>query len=453
MPSRRDTLLYWSIFAAGCAIALCVWSRSPGVPVDDEIAHLVIARNAWHYPELILHIWGRVGNTLIYMIPALFGLIGARLGALLMSAATVLVTTATARQLGVRRLYLIPLFLWFQPWFPSYGFTAITEIPFLLIMALGMYGFVSKRYALLALCIGWLPLIRHEGVLLTGIVFLYLLWKHQWRAALLAFAPLVVYNVVFELALRMPLADSPLGVYFNSQPTTAYGSGPWLAYIPYLIWETGYPICFWALIGIYVVIRRRIRGTEYLLLYLSYLVIHSILYHFGLFGSGGYGFFILPLAPAGALLAALGVEALLELVSRAFPRAPARARRSIPIIAATAILIPVLIMIQYVTPWKLDPTQSAVIEAVAWAQAREIAPTAVIAPNIWFTFAYAYAYPWQPGDIWSACRDLNSAAAGTILIWDAHYASDCGYTPTPISPQWKEVARFGYNQVVILKKL
>ncbi len=453
MPSRRDTLLYWSIFAAGCAIAISVWSRSPGVPVEDEIAHMVIARNAWHYPELILHIWGRVGNTLIYLIPALFGLIGARFGALLMSAATVLVTTATARKLGVKRLYLIPLFLWFQPWFPSYGFTAITEIPFMLIMALGMYCFVSERYALFGLCVGWLPLIRHEGILLTGMVFLYLLWKHRWRAALLTFVPIFIYNVIFELAFRMPLADSPIGVYFNSQPTTAYGSGPLLAYIPYLIWETGYPIFFWALVGITLVIRRRVRGAEYLLLYLSYLVIHSVIYHFGLFGSAGYGFFILPLAPASALLAALGVETLLKLVRRSFPRASARGRQAVQIVAATAIVIPLLIVIQYLTPWKLDPTQSAMIAAAHWAQERDIAPTAVIAPNIWFTFEYAYHYPWKPSDIWSDCRDLNTVVSGTILVWDAHYSSDCGYSPTPISNQWKEVAHFDDNQVVILKKL
>ena len=262
----RTRILYWLIFIVGCLLTVYAWSQSPGTPVEDEIAHLVIARNAWHYPELILHIWGRVGNTLIYMLPSLFGLNGARFSALLMSALTVLVTTASARKMGLQRLYLIPLFLWFQPWYPSFGFTAITEIPFLLILALGMYFYLSNRMTPLALCIGWLPLIRHEGVLLAGLVFIYLLLTRHGRAALVLWLPLLLYNLTFQLAFKLPIADIPLAIYLNPQPTTAYGSGPWLAYVPYLIWETGYPIFFWALIGLYGFVRQRVHGWAYLLL-------------------------------------------------------------------------------------------------------------------------------------------------------------------------------------------
>ena len=452
VQKHRTAILYWLIFIAGCALAVYAWSQSAGTPVEDEIAHQVIARNAWHFPELILHTWGRVGNTLVYMIPALFGLNGARFGALLMSGLTVLITTASARKMGIQRLYLIPLFLWFQPWYPSFGFTAITEIPFLLLLALGLYFFLNDRFALMALCIGWLPLIRHEGILLAGLVFVYLLLTGHKRAALIPFVPLLIYNGVFQATFRLPLVELPLALYFNSQPTTAYGSGPWLYYLPYLIWETGYPIFFWGLIGVAKVVRRRVRGWEYLLLYLSYLLIHAVIYHYGLFASGGYGFFIFPIAPALALLAAFGSESVLGLLSRSFARASREQRRWLEGVAAAVIVVPVLIVAQYLTTWHLNDVESAVQQAVVWAREREIAPMDVIAPHIWFTYEYLYDYPWRPGEIWSICRDLDAAKVGTILVWDSHYSSECGYSPTVLRPGWQIVARYGQDQVIVMRK-
>ncbi len=441
--NRRDALLYGVVFAAGCLVALYVWSQASGTPVQDEIGHVVIARNAWNRPELIFDIWGRSANTLIFMLPALFGLTGARLAAFVMSGAVVVLATAVAQQMGLKRLYLIPLLLWFQTWFPSYSFAAITEIPFSLLLILGMYGHVTKRARLTAICVGLLPLVRHEGILLVGLVSIYWLWRGSRRALLIAWLPLIAYNVGYWLVLQVPLPEIPLAIYFQPNSTTEYGSGAWLHYVPYLIVRAGLPVTFWTLGGLYVVVRQRRRGSNYLLLYLAYFAVHSLIYHFGWYASGGYDFFLLPLAPALALLASVGVDTLLDLLRKS--------RRVVQAVGYAVVFVPVLIGVQFASIWQLGAEEIAVRDAARWVSAQKVEGADVIAAHVWFYYDALYEVAWQHS--WTECRDLDAAPAGTLLVWDEHYSPLCeNYSAARSSPAWDERARFGDGAAIILEK-
>src|SRR5262249_48250898 len=135
---RFDALLYALIFLGGFLWTVYLAAHSTGVPLDDEVTHYLTARMVWQNPVWLLNQLGRPLNVTLFAIPALFGMVGRRWFALLMSCATVWIATRVARRLGVKRLWLLPLLLWFQPWFNDLAFTSLTEIPFMLFLILGI---------------------------------------------------------------------------------------------------------------------------------------------------------------------------------------------------------------------------------------------------------------------------------------------------------------------------
>jgi len=65
---------------------------SDGTALQDEIGHYIISRDAIANPELILDLWGRTLHTILYILPAQFGLDGARLASVGLAALTVIVS-------------------------------------------------------------------------------------------------------------------------------------------------------------------------------------------------------------------------------------------------------------------------------------------------------------------------------------------------------------------------
>ena len=123
MTFRRDKTLLVAAFALGIGWLLVMLARSPGVLLDDEITHALISINAWRYPEALLDVWGRPGNTIAYMLPALLGgLEGRRLFAIGLCALTAVLAVGLSRRFSVKAGWLVVLCFFFQPWIAEVGF-------------------------------------------------------------------------------------------------------------------------------------------------------------------------------------------------------------------------------------------------------------------------------------------------------------------------------------------
>ena len=64
---NRSSLFAALAFLAGLGWATVVFWRSPGVPLQDEIAHYLLARQAWTDAVSILDVWRKPGSTLRFM--------------------------------------------------------------------------------------------------------------------------------------------------------------------------------------------------------------------------------------------------------------------------------------------------------------------------------------------------------------------------------------------------
>ena len=450
MTFRRDKTLLVAAFALGIGWLLVMLARSPGVLLDDEITHALISINAWRYPEALLDVWGRPGNTIAYMLPALLGgLEGRRLFAIGLCALTAVLAVGLSRRFSVKAGWLVVLCFFFQPWIAEVGFQSVTQLPFSLALAAGVLAWMTGRWGLAGLCFGLLPLIRHEGIALAGAWVLFALVRRQWVSALLAVLPLGLYNAAFYLLFGR-LASGNL---IDAVPTTEYGSGSWLHFVPLLAAGVGIPVLVLALTGLLLATRQRDETRRapwgwsllYLAPYALYFLVHTLLFHFGLFASGGYGVFLLPLAPAAAVLAARGGEwafAGIRIVLN--QRLPAQAARWSALALAAVALVLIAGAGLNAAPTPLDPLHAAQQQAALWVQG--YVDTLSIKPSVagthvafWLAFRpvwLTYDQPW-----W---LDETVLPRGGLLVWDSKYGPTRGISPDSLTRDgWREMARFG----------
>lgn len=404
--------LWWVVQIAGGLLATYLWIVSDGAILHDEIGHFLISRNSWRYPELILDVWGRVGTTLTYMVPALGGWELARAASFGIALLTAAVATRVAREIGVRSLYLVPLFLWAQPWFSEASFTVVTEVPFSLLLVWGAYTAMRGRHLTASMAFGILPLVRHEGLLITLLWSVGTVATRRWGAGLVAWLPFVGYNLVHYAAI----GSWPFEVMLEPSPSTFYGSGGWFHFVPRVVVNAGLPVAILALLG-----ARRLLALRpaFVWAYVTYLGTHVVLYRFGLFASAGYSIFLLPLAPALAVAATLGIEEIRAMLDR-FGILQHRWRQVLTAIVLVAIVNAALT----VTPHSLGDEGVAVQDAATWLRDSGTEHDQVWSSHVWF---YHFAdLNWTPQRMWSTPIDLEAAPSGTLLVWDSRYAPRMG---------------------------
>jgi hypothetical protein len=430
----------WLSVLGGLTWAMLLLLNSQGTLLDDEIGHVLIARDAWIEPSLILNEWGRTATTLLFMPVAPFGLTAARFGALALSGLTVLLTVRLGRRLGVELPWAIPLLLFCQPWFAQSSFQALTEIPFALFAVAG-WGLLLEGHLFLAgLMIGLLPLARHEGILLLGLWVAASAYRRQWSGVLGGLIPLVLYNTVSYLTV----GTVPAALYFATRPTDIYGSGGWLHYAMPLLAGVGKPVALLAALGIPAMLRSP-RARLFVSWNLIYMAMHVVFFRFGLFGSGGYGVFLVPIAPLVAIMAAQGLAALMSLLQAAhLVRRLERAGVALMMVVVTVLVIRTG---SVAAPIPRDTYQTPMEEAASWLRREGLDRGPIVAAHVWL-------YYFLPLRIDSPRPPIESVSAGTVLVWDSRYSDMGGWPLADLSDPkngWESLKHFG-SDVGIYRK-
>lgn len=429
--------LYWVAFGAGLAWTVVMWIRAAPFSsvLDDEVGHFLVARDSWVHPQLLLNAWGRVGTTIAFVLPAAAGLDVARGAALAMSAATVLVTTAVARRLGVRALALVPVFLWFQPWFHFYGNAVVTEVPFALALIGACWAALADRVVLASLLFGFLPLIRHEGIALLALWIAFLIVRRRWWPIALGVLPLLAYQVAFSLVFHVEL----FAIYLHRTAHAAYGHGGWLHYVLPLGRSIGPVVALIALAGIAA--RRRDRMfAAFAAPFVVLVIMETVLFRFGLFGSGGNVDYLVPVATFVAVAAGFGGDLALKL-------APKRAA----IGAAAVLALATGAYALRTKPAQADAAARPMSAAVRFLHD----PGNVTATHVWFFEMSGASIPPSDGlhSPWSRPPRPTQLRSGSLVVWDCFYSGRFGLSWTRLRRAgFGELASFGGGRVVVLRR-
>lgn len=191
-PDRRPLVLAGVIFAA---LSVAAGVASKGFVEADACTHYLFSRFCLSEHHLMTNVWGRPFCTLIYAAPAV---IGGRLGVRIFSAVIALVVGwicyVIARRQGYRHPALAMIFLVGQPMVFLHSFSELTELPFVLLLAVALWAYQGRRFALMAIVVGVMPTARPEGFGFIAMAAVALVMHGRWFWTPLLVLPLAAWS-------------------------------------------------------------------------------------------------------------------------------------------------------------------------------------------------------------------------------------------------------------------
>lgn len=483
--NKSQALALWSGFALVFLWVLYRAFSGNGWALDDELAHFRISRSVWDDPEQILHLWSRPGRNLLEFWPSLFGLKATRVWVLLLAMLAIWLSVAEGKRLKMRSLWALPLLIGFQCWFPELAASVLTQTPFMLVWIAGVYLAARGHLVSAALCWGSLGLIRHEGIALSALWglwvvlgpqgFLRLAWQKNWPQSSRAFGQAAWLgfwtffpNIVFNVAARLSTGKWPFLIFLDEKPTSLYGSGNLFHFFPLIVIGAGFPVMTLAILGF-----RKLRFTTWenvlYLTYPAYFLLHSIIFWRGLFASGGYYHFLMPMAPWLGLVALRGLErlsqkwkiaAMATVVFLGFllPQEQLNPRdEHIEGMPDSPVMERIKALRFPAPPTSLSHYQLGLREAAAFLDSSLENEQAWLAPNEIITFfrSKKTGARQEPTHFTAEAKKAD-LPAGTLVVWDALYSPQEAYgwdLAIFKKSQWLEISRYAHGSVRIFKKL
>jgi hypothetical protein len=464
-------------------VILGLWSD--GVYHDDDLTHFMMARWARWCPEYLLHLWGRPGLTVplasvSWIGDAATGWHLARLLSAVVTAVTAYLAARLATRLGIGPAWLVALMCGLQPLNVVLGATTLTEnfTAFYLVAAVLLLA--GGRPTLGSAVFSIALLTRHEAMVFLPIWFLALLaGNFSVRRKISAFIAAVSAPLVHNVIFRIVFEDWPVTMLFRPQGSSEYPPTSLLGYVPHALEAVPPVLAGLAVIGAFVLLRQgralipAIAGV--------YLATHVAIKAFGVYASGGYGRFMVAIAPFVAILAVAGLS---EIAGRTRRRSSCRwgwiamaavwaigllafeiersagriglhdsraiwAMRGVAAAAVlltalsafaasgrsllpqmTAAFLVVTCLIQWavlVRPMRLHDEQRQVYDVVAWLKSQGLDKQPLFTTNPWATYFLNLV---ELPRAHKGPRLLASMPVGTIFVWDSLYSpSDYHHLP------------------------
>jgi hypothetical protein len=300
---RRDVRIAAILVATGTVLTSVFALISPeGVHHFDDLTHYLYSEWSWQWPAYLLDDWGRPGCTALYFLPAALGWPACRLLSALLSGASAWLAFRIAQRMGLRHAWLVAPLCYVQPLFFGLAQTTLTETPLMFYWTLAAYLAQRGRWSWSALFVSIGCVTRHEAVLAVPI-WLFVAWRQQ--APLLRLWPIVVAPLLVNgLA---PLADikPQWRRLLETEASGQYGRGGWLTFFARSMEAWGLGVALLAISGWPRLYRLR-WGLLPALLIAVYFAAQTAIRALGLFDSGGYARFLVPISPFVAISALVG---------------------------------------------------------------------------------------------------------------------------------------------------
>jgi hypothetical protein len=299
-------------FLIGCFVIM----RYDGTgDTGDSITHYFYARYAPQHPALFFHHWAKPLFVLLASPFAQLGFNGIKFFNLINATLTLWLTYKLAKQLNFTNSSLAVLILATCSGYFTLTFSGLTEHLFALLLVGSVLLLVKEKYVLGSLLVSFLPFVRSEGLLIIGVVGLFLIIKKQWKSLPL----LSVGHVVYGLA-GATVHGSVFWI-FSKIPYSvmhAYGKGGLFDFFEKLYYMTGIPqFAFWVLGLLAIGFLLKKGPPQYkdvlTLVYGSFFALfiaHSLFWYLGIFMSMGLSRVLNAVMPMFALIGLCGFNFL-----------------------------------------------------------------------------------------------------------------------------------------------
>ena len=289
----------------------------------DSVFHYLYARYAWEDYSLFFNHWAKPLFTMVSSPFAQFGFTGIKIFNVLASSFSVLFAYKIAKIFNLKYAHLIFIPLFAAPLFFRVMFSGLTEpfSAFLLTAFILLWLTNNRNWAIIL--ISFVPFVRSEGLILLGVILVYLVWTKNWR-----YTPLLFVGHLIISLLGLAYYNDILWV-FNKIPyaklSSVYGDGNWTHFINQLYFCLG-PITYLLLIigllkivsELFLTNRKTAYFNERLFLvygiFLAFFVSHTTFWVLGIFNSMGLNRVFVTVFPLIGIISIEGLDWLTKLL-------------------------------------------------------------------------------------------------------------------------------------------
>lgn len=282
----------------------------------DSLLHYMYAKYAWIDHSLFFNHWGKPVFTIISSPFAQFGFTGIKIFNVIASSFSVLFAYKIAKRFNLSYAHLIFIPLFAAPLFFKVMFSGLTEPFSAFILSAFLYAWVVNKKVAAITIISFIPFIRSEGIIILGVVLVYLLWTKNWK-----YVPLLIVGHLVISLLGYQYNDNLLWV-FNKIPyaklSSVYGVGNWSHFVNQLYFCLGPLIYFLLIIGLIKMLvamftseKRSDFFNEKLFLvygiFIAFFIAHTMFWALGIFNSMGLNRVFVTVFPLVALICIEGL--------------------------------------------------------------------------------------------------------------------------------------------------
>jgi hypothetical protein len=406
-----------------------LWKNEIVYEGTDNITHFHMARYAFKYPYLFLHLWGKPVFTTLLAPFTFLGFKGAQLFNLLIAVLTLIFTFKISKSLFPKGALAIVVLTAFAPVYFMLMLSTLTEILFSFVLVVSVYLFMKNKLVFTALLLSFIPFVRSEGIILFPVFAVAFALKRNWYAIPVLAAGTVFYSIVGYFAF-----DDILWL-INRFPyptgSSVYGSGELLHFVNMRNQIFGLPLVILSLVGLIYwmieIFREFSWKTNNLILFIiivgswtGYFAAHSFVWWQGMGGSLGLIRVIGAVIPLAALTGTKGVQFLSEKI------------RKEQFIVVLLLIISVaqiyLFFRQNNVPLKASAVDNLIAKSADFLKSEKTEGRI-----FYFNPAFAFHLGLNPYDSSTSgwffgdkIQPSNSLEFGDILIWDAHFGPNEG---------------------------
>ncbi|TWI81221.1 hypothetical protein IQ13_2237 [Lacibacter cauensis] len=300
-------------------LLVLLFASSTTTDEGDSLMHFLYAKYAFRYPAHFFNQWAKPVYVMVMAPFAQFGFAAVQLVNIFFTTANFYVVYRVAKQAGIPNAWMASLIYAATPLSVLVSFSGLTEPMFAFATLLSILLLQQKKFYFSLLLFSFLPFIRSEGLLVCGVIFIYLLVIEKYDLI-----PLLLFGHIFY-SLTGYFVHHDLMWVFNKLSyatlSSAYGSGRWFHFfnvmseitgvvVKYLLWAG----VFYGFILLIRALRKKINETEQQELWLLYGIFlavfagHIVFWALGIFNSMGLVRPIAGITPLIAIIALRGIQ-------------------------------------------------------------------------------------------------------------------------------------------------
>lgn len=302
-------------------LVFLLFASSTTTDEGDSLMHYLYAKYAFRYPAHFFNQWAKPVYVLIMAPVAQLGFSAVQLLNIIFTGINFYLVYRIASHAGIPKPWMASLIYAATPLSIFVSFSGLTEPMFACATLLSIILLQKNRFYPALILFSFLPFIRSEGLLVCGVIFVYLLVIEKYELI-----PLLLVGHIFY-SFAGYLVHHDLMWVFNKLSyatlSSAYGSGRWGHYfnvmpeitgvvVKYLLWAG----VFYGFILLIRALRRKINTTEQQELWLLYGIFlavfagHIVFWALGIFNSMGLVRPIAGITPLMAIIALRGIQYL-----------------------------------------------------------------------------------------------------------------------------------------------